>query len=185
MQREENVSDKIHSVGEDALINGARENALASEEEKRKRDGFAKLKHRANAMWLVRSLLLGFTSAWLTCALVLSIVRFFPLYEDQYQLIDLLYTALPSGLGILVGTAVGFGVWFILRRNDKVLAKRFDSQFEFKEGMQTSLEYKDDNGAMATLLRESMKEKTEAVDTRKIKIKVSVCMLPGHTPKHL
>ena len=171
MQREQNVSEKIHSVGEDALINGARVRALASEDGKRKKDGFAKLKRRANAMHLIRSLLLGFTSAWLTGALVLSIVRFFPLYGDQYQLIDLLYTALPSGLAQLVGLAVGFGTWFILRRNDKVLAKRFDSQFDFKEGMQTSLEYKDDTGAMATLLRDSMKEKTEAVNTKEIKIK--------------
>ena len=171
MQREQNVSEKIHSVGEDALINGARVSALASEDGKRKKDGFAKLKRRANAMRLVRSLLLGFTSAWLTCALVLSIVRFFPLYEDQYQLIDLLYTFLPSLIGQAVGLAVGFCVWFILRRNDKVLAKRFDSQFDFKEGMQTSLEYKDDTGAMASLLRDSMKEKTEAVNTKEIKIK--------------
>lgn len=167
---EQNVSVNIHSVGKDDLTEGEIV-VKAVVKQKKGTGGFEKLKRRANAMRLVRALLLGFTSAWLTGALVFAVVRIFPLYGDQYQLIDLLYTALPSGLAQLVGLAVGFGTWFILRRNDKALAKKFDSQFDFKEGMQTSLEYKDDTGAMATLLRDSMKEKTEAVNTKEIKIK--------------
>ena len=166
MQNEQNVSEKIHSVNEDILTK-----KIVMPDEMASEYGFRQLKRRANLMRLVKSLLLGFTSAWFTCALVYAIVRIFPIYSDQYQLFDLLYTALPSGLAQLVGLAVGFGTWFISRRNDKKLAKQFDSQFKFKDGMQTSLEYKNDTGAMATLLRQSMKEKTAAVDKREIKIK--------------
>ncbi len=162
MQTEQNVSEKIHSVSEENLATGEMKNT---------KGGFEKLKRRANTVRLIKSLFLGFTSAWLTAALILFIVRMFPLYGDQYQLIDLLYTLIPSLSAQIVGLMIGFGAWFILKRNDKALAKKFDSQFSFKEGMQTSLEYKDDQGAMATLLRKSMKEKTEAVNTREIKIK--------------
>lgn len=167
MQKEQNVSEKIHSVSEDVLT----EKMVSPNENKVAEDGFKKLKRRANTLRLIRSLLLGFTSACLTAALVLTVVRMFPIYSDKYQLIDLLYTLLPSLIGQIVGLFVGFGVWFILKRNDKKLAKQFDSQFNFKEGMQTSLEYRNDTGAMATLLRESMKEKTDAANAREIEIK--------------
>ncbi len=168
---EQNVSEKIHSVGDDASIDVTGKKSTENEQAKEKKGGFEKLKRRANTVRLIKSLMLGFIAAWLTGALVWAVVRCFPIYGDQYQLIDLLYTALPSGLAQLVGLAVGFITWFILRRNDKALAKKFDSQFGFKESMQTSLEYKNDDGAMATLLRESVKRKTEAVNTREIKIK--------------
>ena len=167
MQRKQNVSEKIHSVSEDILT----EKIVTPNEERVAEDGFKKLKKRANTVRLVKSLLLGFSAGWLAGALVFTVVRMFPIYSDKYQLIDLLYTLLPSLIGQIVGLFVGFGVWFILKRNDKRLAKQFDSQFSFKEGMQTSLEYKNDTGAMATLLRESMKEKTDAVNAREIKIK--------------
>jgi hypothetical protein len=129
---------------------------------------FKSLKRRATAVRVLKSLMIAVTVANLFVAAYFLCVFKIPF---KPEIVELFRTVIPSALGQLLGVIVGFSTYFILRKNDKKLAREFDSEFGLKERLQTSLEYKDLNTPMAVLLREDVKDKTSKLDKKQIKIK--------------
>ncbi len=137
-------------------------------DKRKKETTFKSLKRRATAVRIIKSVLIASIVANLFVALYFLAVFRIPIKPELFVLVS---SPIPSLLGQLIGVIVGFSTYFILRKNDKGLAKQLDMQFMLKERLQTSLEYEKTNSAMATLLREDVKEKTASVDKRKIKVK--------------
>lgn len=141
---------------------------IAARDKGRKKTTFKSLKNRATAVRVSKSLMIAMTAASLFVAAYFLCVFRIPF---KPEIVELFRTLIPSALGQLIGVIVGFSTYFILRKNDKRLARELDSEFGLKERLQTSLEYKDLNTPMAALLREDVKEKTSTLNKKQIRVK--------------
>ena len=141
---------------------------IAARDKGRKKTTFKSLKNRATAVRVSKSLMIAMTVTNLFVAAYFLCVFRIPF---KPEIVELFRTLIPSALGQLIGVIVGFSTYFILRKNDKRLARELDSEFGLKERLQTSLEYKDLNTPMAALLREDVEDKTSKLNKKQIRVK--------------
>ncbi len=149
-------------------INIEKQEEIKARGKEKKKTTFKSLKGRAVAVRVSKSLMIAMTAASLFVAAYFLCVFRIPF---KPEIVDLFRTLIPSALGQIVGVIVGFSTYFILRKNDKRLARELDSEFGLKERLQTSLEYKDLDTPMAALLREDVEDKTSKLNKKQIKIK--------------
>ena len=135
---------------------------------KKKETSFKALKGRKTAVRVAKSLMIAMTAVSLAVAIYFLCVFRIPF---KPEIVELFRTVIPSAIGQLIGVIVGFSTYFILRKNDKKLARELDSEFRLKERLRTSLEYKDVDSPMAALLREDVKEQTSKLNKKQIRVK--------------
>ncbi len=73
------------------------------------------------------------------------------------------------GLGIsLLGTVC---LYFILKPNEEIIAKRLDQQLELNQKVQTMIDYQDDDSTLAQVQREDTANRLNAISVKKMKMK--------------
>lgn len=138
--------------------------------------GFNKFKAKEEIGAIVKSILLAMSIAFLVFGGALIAFKQIPLDISTYHwaMALLVYFALVFASYALASLVFLFSFlisFFIMKKRDTALARELDSAFGLKDGMQTSLEYADSDGAMISLLKDDLKKKTSRIKTKKHKIK--------------
>ena len=115
---------------------------------------FRKIKARALVIRIVKALLTGLAIALLAIGTLMLLNRF-----EVIRLENTVSILIGVGLAILVSC----GMYFLLLKSDKAIAKKLDSEYRLSEKIQTMLAFKDDPSPMAKLQRESANQALETV----------------------
>lgn len=129
--------------------------------------GFDRLKKKVTLNRILKTVFVGLASGYFVSAILLLLAIRIPTPPELKSPL----IGVSILLGMVIGGLVGVGVYFIQAKSDMGLAKKFDSDFALKEGMQTSLEFSGDTSTMKVLLDEDLRVRASKVDTKQIKIK--------------
>ena len=117
---------------------------------------FIKFKNKALMIRLIKSVLIGVAVGLFFAGGFLFLAKF-----EILKMKPIL--SLPIG----VGTALiaGCGIYFLLRRTDKALARKLDEEYKLHEKVQTMFEFKDEQGAMYELQRQDTEKALRGVSS--------------------
>lgn len=117
-------------------------------------ENFRKIKVRALIIRIVKAVLLGLTLALPVIGVLMLLYRFS-------------ITELNNTASILIGGGVflltSSASYFLLRKTDKAIAKKLDSQYHLNEKIQTMLAFSDEDSPMLELQRQDANKALESV----------------------
>ena len=123
---------------------------------------FERYKSKALAVLIIKALLVGLGIGSLVGGVLLLLIK------HEAVLIEPILSLLFGFLSLIVGFLI---VFFLLKGNDKKLAKRIDKQFDLKEKVQTMLAHKNSEGAIYELQRQDAAKSLEQIKNKSIDLK--------------
>lgn len=129
-------------------------------ETKKKYIGFGKYERRLKSARNVKSILMGLSLSFLALGILLLLFK-----------LDVL-NLYPAVIAVIaVGSFfIGFlPVFFLIRIDEKKIARELDERFGLKERVRTSVEFLEDDSDMSILLRNDVRKKIKDIDAKEIK----------------
>ena len=142
------------------------------------REGFERFKKRHYVEALVKSLLYGVAFGASVLSVLLAVLKLTGSYLEFWGFLL---------IGIGAGAIATGVVFLMLKPNDKKIAKRIDTSFQWNENVQTMVEFTGETGEIVSLQREDALERLSSAPVRAFKfekmwksfaaIGVAVCLL--------
>ncbi|MBQ7907361.1 MAG: hypothetical protein IJ309_05235 [Clostridia bacterium] len=123
---------------------------------------FERFKNKAFVVWIIKALLVGCGAGFLVAGVLLLL--------NKLE-ISPIGGAFPWLIGALVLALAGVGAFFLIKVNDKALAKTLDRQFGLQEKVQTMLVHKDSQGAIYELQRQDANLSLENARGKRLDLK--------------
>lgn len=123
---------------------------------------FERYRSKALVVFIVKALLVGFGAGGLVAGLLLLLAKLQVISIEMY---------LPWLLGGAALALFSVGTFFLIRGNDKKLAKSLDKQFGLQEKVQTMLAHKDSQGAIFELQRQDASWALETAKGKRLDLK--------------